>query len=265
MRATTIVLTVFAAGAPGLAAQQGWTRAADDRCDEWNEDRDRVCEVRTRTLAATGALEVDGGSNGGITVTGWDGREVEVTARVSASARSLEAAEALLEEVELIAEDGRLHARGPRTERREGWHVNWEIRVPRTYDLRLEATNGGLSVTDVSGAMDLRTTNGGLRLVDISGDVRGRTTNGGAHVELDGSTWQGRGLDVETTNGGVELRIPEGYSAVLETGTTNGGLDLDFPVTVQGRLGRRLEATLGSGGPLVRAVTTNGGVRIRRP
>jgi hypothetical protein len=41
-------------------------------------------------------------------------------------------------------------------------------------------------------------------------------------------------------------------------------LSIDFPVMVQGRLGRELATTLGDGGPLVRAETTNGPVRISR-
>ncbi|HEY5565714.1 MAG TPA: hypothetical protein VIM81_00530, partial [Gammaproteobacteria bacterium] len=79
-----------------------------------------------------------------------------------------------------------------------------------------------------------------------------------------GDTWEGEGLDLRTTNGGVRLRIPDDYSARLETGTVNGGVDIDFPVTVQGRIGRELSTTLGEGGPLVRAETTNGGVRVSR-
>lgn len=265
MRTGEMLLGMLLLGATGLAGQEGWTRAADDRCDEWNADRERACEMRTRTLPATGTLEVDAGRNGGIAVTAWDGSEVEVVARVRATARTAAGADALLDEVRLLVDGDRLSVRGPRTERREGWHVNWEIRVPRTYDLRLEATNGGLSVADVFGSMDLSTTNGGIRLENPGGDVRGRTVNGGTRVTLEGRSWQGRGLDLQTTNGGIDLRVPEGYSAELETGTTNGSFDIDFPMTVQGRIGRRLETTLGTGGPPLRLTTTNGGVRVRRP
>jgi hypothetical protein len=67
-----------------------------------------------------------------------------------------------------------------------------------------------------------------------------------------------------TSNGGVHLLIPSSYSAQLETGTTNGGIDIDFPVTVRGRIGRRITTELGRGGPLIRAITTNGGVDVRR-
>ncbi|HEY7511481.1 MAG TPA: hypothetical protein VIG50_14565, partial [Vicinamibacteria bacterium] len=61
-----------------------------------------------------------------------------------------------------------------------------------------------------------------------------------------------------------ELVVPEGYNAELTTGTVNGGLDLDFPVTVQGRIKKRIEVTLGRGGAPVRAMTTNGGISLRR-
>ena len=81
---------------------------------------------------------------------------------------------------------------------------------------------------------------------------------------LTGDTWEGAGLDVTTTNGGVRLRIPDDYSARLETGTVHGGIDIDFPVTVQGRIGREFSTTLGKGGRLVQVATTNGGVRVTR-
>jgi len=96
----------------------------------------------------------------------------------------------------------------------------------------------------------------------VGGDVRGATTNGGLQIELDGARWSGTGLDARTTNGGVTVSVPRGYSAELETSTVNGGFDIDFPVTVQGLIGHTLRTTLGDGGPTIRAVTTNGGVRI---
>jgi len=60
------------------------------------------------------------------------------------------------------------------------------------------------------------------------------------------------------------LSVPENYSARLETGTVNGHVSTDFPVTVQGRISKELSMDLGSGGPTVRAMTTNGGVRLKR-
>jgi DUF4097 and DUF4098 domain-containing protein YvlB len=138
------------------------------------------------------------------------------------------------------------------------------VRVPHGTDLDIETFNGGIGVTDVNGRIRFQALNGGVHLAGIGGDVQGRTTNGGLRIELDGRSWDGEGLDVQTTNGGVTLQVPENYSARLETGTVNGGIQLDFPVTVQGRIGRRLTTTLGEGGPTIRAVTTNGGVKVVR-
>jgi DUF4097 and DUF4098 domain-containing protein YvlB len=119
-----------------------------------------------------------------------------------------------------------------------------------------------VSAEDVEGDLDLRATNGGIRIENVAGDVHGETTNGGVSASLSGSSWRGRGLDLQTTNGGVSLTIPRGYNARLETGTTNGGMRIDFPITVQGLINKRINTQLGAGGPPVRVVTTNGGVRI---
>jgi DUF4097 and DUF4098 domain-containing protein YvlB len=187
-----------------------------------------------------------------------------VRARVWANAPTIERAEEIANAVEVRMVRGRLSADGPETGRREGWGVSWEVRAPRATDLDIETHNGGVAVADVSGRIRFRALNGGVHLTEVGGDVSGRTTNGGLHIELAGTRWSGEGLDVETTNGGITLRVPEDFSARLETGTVNGGIDIDFPVMVQGRVGRRLTTTLGDGGPTVRAVTTNGGVKVQR-
>ena len=69
-------------------------------------------------------------------------------------------------------------------------------------------------------------------------------------------------MDVSTTNGGVIMSVPENYSAHIETGTVNGGVNTDFPVT--GRITRQIALNLGSGGATVRAMTTNGGVHLKK-
>ena len=257
-----LMLALLAAPAQ---AQVTWQLGDQSWCDDYDGDSDRYCEVRVTTLPATGTLEVDGGPNGSIEVEAWDGSEVEVEARVTANARSQERADEIAAAIELIAESGRIDSDGPRSLRREGWAVSYRVRVPRSTNLELDTTNGGIEVLGVAGDIDFRATNGGVRLIGLSGDVQGRTTNGGLRVELAGDTWAGAGMDVRTTNGGVTVMVPDGYSAELEVGTTNGGIDIDFPVTIQGRIGRRqLSTTLGDGGPPIRAVTTNGGVRVVR-
>jgi DUF4097 and DUF4098 domain-containing protein YvlB len=144
--------------------------------------------------------------------------------------------------------------------------VEFVVYVPRQSDLDIETTNGPIGVEDVSGVMTLAAVNGPIALRGVSGDVRARAQNGPLTVELSGSRWSGEGLNAETINGPATLALPRDYNAELETGTENGPAYVDFPMTVniQGKLTRRIHATLGRGGPTVRVVTTNGPLTIER-
>jgi hypothetical protein len=261
---TAIAMAAVLGMAFQAAAAAGWSVHSDDEwCDRDDSRRGRYCEVRETTLSAGGALEVDGRMNGGISVEGWDGGEIRVRAKVQIWSREKREAPGDASSIEIMTDGGRIEAEGPERHGDLNWSVSYRIQVPRDHGLTLRANNGGISVADVRGDIEMSTRNGGLHLSDLAGDVRGSTTNGGLHVELDGSSWDGAGLDVETTNGGIDLTLPEGYSADLHASTVNGGFDIDFPVTVQGKIGRRLETQLGSGGAPIRVVTTNGGVSIR--
>lgn len=236
-----ILWTAAAAAAAAMATAAGPVVAQAPDAGEWlaecergergyETSRPRACEVREITLPADdGVLAVDGRTNGGIRVTGWDRSEVVVQALITASARTSADARSRAASVEIRTDGGRVRAEGPRGEGERGWAVSYRVFVPRRMDLDLEAHNGGLRVEGVQGRLELRTRNGGIALADVAGDVRGRTTNGGVTVRLAGARWDGVGLDVETTNGGVTLQIPASYSARIETGTVNGGMRTDFP------------------------------------
>ena len=236
-------------------------RDTNDRGDDYYQH----CDVRESTLPA-GALNVDAGQNGGVSVEAWDRNDIRVRAIVRGSAREESRARDIAGQVQVQAGGGRVYATGPDVNRREWWSVSYRINVPRRNDLDLSATNGGITIVGVNGNLRFDTTNGGVRLTNVGGRVTGETRNGGINVVLTGSRWDGEGLDVETSNGGVTVEIPENYNAEFETRTVNGGLNIDFPITVQGELTSRrgITTTLGSGGPPVRVRTTNGGVRVRR-
>lgn len=238
---------------------------AGDWCDDGDWDSgERHCEVREIQLSADRAtISVDAGTNGGVSVEAWDREEILVQAKVVAQADSYGEASDLASRVEIETAD-LIRATGPNGGRNRSWWVSFRLRVPRASNLDLEANNGGISVEGVVGDIAFETTNGGIGLEDVGGYVHGETTNGGVKVELSGSSWEGSGLDVETTNGGVKMLVPDSYNARLETGTVNGGIEVDFPVTVEGKIGRRLSVDLGAGGQTLRVMTTNGGVRIDR-
>jgi hypothetical protein len=262
MRKLSLLLIVTAAAA---GAQTDRPARFMDNCrDNRGSDAERFCEVRNYSLAAGRSLAIDGRANGGISVHGWDRGDVSVVAMVQASAESMADAQAIARQVNVSANGASIRADGPSVGRRESWSVSYDVYVPRATELALTAHNGGISVESIAAHIEAETENGGLTLNDVHGDVHGRTVNGGINAELTGDRWIGNGLDLRTSNGGVHLTIPPNYSANLETGTVNGSMNVDMPITVQGRVGRELTTTLGSGGATIRATTTNGRVTIRR-
>lgn len=266
-RFALLLTIVCLAGSVTFAQDKAERQTKDSFCQNWgnyNGDKVSFNEVREMTVAATSLLTVDGRRNGGIKVRGSERRDVLVRACVQAWSTSEEAARATAKDINI--ETGSTIRASNTTE--EGWSVSYEIHVPRATNLKLTAYNGGISISGVEGNLEFETHNGGVSLNDVAGSVKGRTTNGGLSVKLSGNSWKGSGLDVQTTNGGVNLSLSETYAARIETGTVNGGFKSDINALraeedERGRpRNKRISADLNGGGATVRVITTNGGINI---
>ena len=265
----TTLLVLATAAAVGLPAQRNRDRDFGLSQEEWCGEarRSDVCEVREETVSNVKVVDVDARGNGGVHVRGWDGSDVHVRARVVVYADSDAEAKQIASEIKLVTTGGRIRIDGPSRERNwrdRGWSAAFELEVPRSSELLVGATNGGVIVRDVRGRMDLRTVNGGITLDDVSGEIRGETTNGGVDIRMTGDKWDGPALEVRTVNGGINLALPPNLSAELDARAVNGGIRIDYPVTVSGLISsrRELRGTIGSGGPRIRVSATNGGITI---
>ena len=256
-----LCLAAFAAFAQGENSRYSLT--CRDNADDGG--RARHCEVKEQTLAATGGtLNVDGRTNGGVSVKGWERNEVLVRYRIQTQAPTQAEADSLASQVRINTAGGEIRAEGPEQNGDSHWSVSYEIFAPRQSNLSLRTHNGGISIADISGRINFEAQNGGVSLRRLGGNVTGATTNGGLAVELTGGTWEGEGLNVKTTNGGLSVTVPDNYSAHLETGTVNGNLAVSPSIAEVTREMKRLSVNLGSGGTNLRIYTTNGGVAIKR-
>ena len=79
-----------------------------------------------------------------------------------------------------------------------------------------------------------------------------------------GDRWDGAGLDVETHNGGIRMTPARTLLGRARNRDDQRARQHRFSGAVQGTFGRSLNTTLGAGGAKIRAITTNGGVTIRR-
>lgn len=237
--------------------------------NNWSSDsKVSVADLREMVMPAGGTISVDAGRNGGVSVKGTERNDVLVRACVQAWGMSDEAARGLAQSIRINASGGTVKADGPGGEE-QGWSVSYQILAPRNSNLKLWASNGGISISNIDGSAEFETKNGGVSLYGVSGDFRGRTTNGGVNVTLLGNSWRGNGLDVTTTNGGVHISMPANFGARIQTGTVNGGFSSDIAgltAPKHDEYGRRqpvrIDQEINGGGALIKAMTTNGGVRI---
>lgn len=262
MNWNSVILTAAAVSFT-VAAQNPETKLT---CSEhsWNHHRLAThCEIKEQTMPASGgAIDIAPGENGGISVQGWDRADVLVRARIRTAAPTDAEARALTPQIRFASGSASLHAQGPVTDSDHEWSLDYEIFAPHNSDLTMTAENGGIHVANVRGKVQFHTVNGGVHLDQVNGDVKGETTNGGIHIAMAGARWEGRGMDIKTTNGGITLVASPQFSAHVEVSTENGGISRDGASLVHANSGRSMAFDMGAGGPTIHLETTNGGVKI---
>ena len=241
--------------------------------------------------------------NGSIEISSWDREEVRIEAlkkvKSSSRSRARDAMEELRIDIrtrgddEVIVETDYPRQYGGDSfgglldaifggRKKPQISVSYRITVPEQVDLNVGTTNGSIEVEDIEGEasvsstngkidmyhikgyIDVSTTNGRIDLTDIDGGVDVGTTNGGVDVEYSSRAEIRDDISIRTTNGGIELVLPEDVDADINARTTNGHIDTDFPITVRGRYGKKhLSGRINDGGPLIELKTTNGSIHIR--
>jgi len=249
-------------------------------CDQLRVRSDReIARSEDRLTLPGNAARFKAAQNGGIFVYGSDRKDILVlTCKVGVSEQQA-TAERILQMIKTSSQGGQLTVQGPE----EGdWTAYLIIQAPRDSQLTLRALNGPISVADLAGKVEVQNTNGPLSIKnspgEISaqitngpisysgggGDVRLRAENGPIDVRLAGTSWAGKGLDAESTNGPLALKIPTDYLSGVLVQTRGyspfhcSGCDTarkDFDDTNK-------SVQFGTGPTLVRLSTVNGPVSI---
>jgi hypothetical protein len=114
----------------------------------------------------------------------------------------------------------------------------------------VQTASADTTVSTGSGSAELRGVNGALRVRTGSGSVTVDGTQNGA--------W-----DLETGSGSIRIRLPDDAAFELDAHTGSGEVYAGHPITVQGRIAKgNLRGAVRGGGPLLRARTGSGGIRI---
>ncbi len=257
-RLVPALAVVFAAcdisvGDGGVTIGLGGGRAADS----W---------TRTYEVVADGRLEIVN-LNGRIEVSATDGSQIEVRAERVVKARSDEAARDLLKQIEMVEESSpsgvRIESRSPTRTMGSSHEIQYTVRVPRSLELALQTTNGGVSVNGVVGRVRAVTTNGGINGRELGGAVDAATTNGSIRVEFDRLADQA--VTLETVNGSIDVRVPSSSKAQVLAQCVNGRIAVSgVPVETIGETSRRrFEGRLNGGGAArIDIETINGAIAL---
>lgn len=224
-------------------------------------------EAWTRTYKVNDGAEVElREANGRIHVEATDANVVEVNATRVAKGPNEEAAKAALAEVKITEsvsadrvalESNTANGMSFRTSR----YVEYDVKMPRNGKLTIKSTNGQIVVRSVEGFVKIETTNGEIEITGAQQGADVSATNG--QVKIDMKSVGDGGIRAKTTNGQIIVTVPATAKATIAASVLNGvvhteNLKTEPPESSQ----RRLNATIGGGGPDIRLETTNGEVRV---
>jgi DUF4097 and DUF4098 domain-containing protein YvlB len=226
--------------------------------------------------------------NGQIDVTRGKDAEVLVDVTKRASGFDQPAAEAALDsiQVSMIQKDDGLVITAERLDNRPGnFGASVVIAVPAAAQLELKSSNGAIICEEIEGQTKARTSNGKLEVLGGKGEIELSTSNGAIEVEatdavVDARTSNGRiefrgsladkEQRFKTSNGRIELVLPDDARFRFEGHTSNSRVQCDFPVNVredEGRHRTHLEGVVGDDADPdceIIAATSNGSITVKR-
>lgn len=182
----------------------------------WSESAERE-ETELLDVPEGRVLRVHN-ANGRTCVQGEDRDDIEVRIGKQARAESTQAAEDLLDHIEVETRYGaggelEIEVEIPSRWNRHG-SANLELRVPRDLQVSVSAANGKIALRGMRATVKARSSNGSVRIRDVIGDIEAFTSN--AQVSCDGTC--GR-LVCRSSNGKIKL---EDHTGSIDASTSNG-------------------------------------------
>ena len=189
--------------------------------------------------------------NGGITVKGYEGKEVIVEARVRAQEETdresgMKRIPINTTGLEVEEENNRVDVGAASTQRT----IDLTISVPLHSSLSLHTVNDGdISVSNVDGELDVNDVNGSVTLTGVSGTAVAHALNGKVLVTFTriNST---KPMAFSSLNGDIDVTFPADLKASLVISSDRGEVFSDFDVALAARAPQQTTAedTRGQGG-----------------
>ncbi len=128
-----------------------------------------------------------------------------------------------------------------------------------------KTSDGQIQLTDVRGdTMELRTSDGSIRCRAITTSrLNAHTSDGSINIECTADTPGDMDATLTTSDGSITFVAPPNLSAVIDASTSDGSIHTALPITVEGKIGKSLHGTIGSGAGSIKLRTHDGSITIR--
>ncbi len=146
-----------------------------------------------------------------------------------------------------------------------------EIYLPADQNLSVKSTwHGNIKIYNFKGEVEADAKlNGSIKIEEISGPLTANALNGTIEVTFSKLN-QGSPVTVYTTNGAVDISLPENTPANLTMGSTNGEIYTNFDLTIPDKNGlksvssKRIGGVINNGGVKIKLKSTNGNIYLRK-
>jgi len=202
-----------------------------------------------------------GNISGNLTITGYDGDSVVVTAIKDGPDR---------DKVEI---EDRSTADRVDVGVRYPDHCNcrvdvrFDVKVPRSisFDFRhISSVSGDVEVSGVTGKLHASSVSGSVRVKDVTGAVNASAVSGNVEVSID--RLEGTdSMKFSSVSGNVDVTLPSSLDADIQMSSLSGTLKTDFPIEVKERRygpGRSAQGRVGNGSRALNVSTVSGSVSL---
>jgi len=169
-----------------------------------------------------------------------------------------------LSDVDAKSVDGPLEAAGFEGELRFET-VDGDLRAEAcTGRISAEAVDGDLLLDQVEGTVEAHAVDGEMRIDGILGALRAESTDGDITVRVRPSSTMEDDWSIRTTDGSIQLVLPDGFAADLNVRAGDGEIEIDHPVTITGKLSRHsFRGPLNGGAYELMLRSSDGDIEIR--
>ncbi len=218
---------------------------------------------KTVSMPSNGTLELKNFS-GDVTITGTSGNDVVIHA-VRRATRDR------LDHIKLTVDTSGSTVRINANDRDSNWdddknvvETTFEIQVPASARLDVNAFSSDVTISGVTGAEDLHTFSGDINVRDARSAVTAEAFSGSLDIDASGAGTNPE-LKLKTFSGRIRARLADNARGTLNFDTFSGDFDSDFPVMLRSSHRRSIRADLpGGSGHTLSFHTFSGDVQIRK-